>query len=161
MSTRIEKAKRLFQQGFSCSQAVFSTYAVEQGIAEETALKLSQVFGGGMSHMGLTCGAVTGALLVLSLHFGRSHVEDWEAKDLTYTLAQEFCRRFSELHGSINCTDLLGCSLKSSHGLEIATEKGLFQKYCNGFVEDACRLLEKLIKEGKKKKKISHKKSPK
>jgi len=76
------------------------------------ALKLSQVLGGGISHLGLTCGAVTGALLAISLNFGRSRAEDKAAKALTYELAQEFCRRFTEKHGSTNCSDLLGCSLK-------------------------------------------------
>lgn len=150
MSKKTEEARKLFEEGFSCSQAVFTPYAEEQGIPREKALKLSQVLGGGVSHMGLTCGAVMGALLVLGLHFGRSRAEDRAAKDLTYALAQKFCQRFTELHGSINCSDLIGCSLKTPHGLALATEKGLFQKYCTGFVEDACRLLEELLDEGEK-----------
>jgi C_GCAxxG_C_C family probable redox protein len=153
MAKNIEKAKRLFQDGFSCSQAVFTPYAVEQGIPEEKALKLSQVLGGGVSHMGLLCGAVTGALLIIGLNFGRSRAEDKASKDLTYTLAQKFCHRFTELHGSINCSDLIGCSLKTPQGLALANEKDLFEKYCTGFVEDACRLLEEIIEEGQKQQK--------
>ncbi|MDD8020310.1 MAG: C-GCAxxG-C-C family protein [Acidobacteriota bacterium] len=152
MSKEMTRARELFEKGFSCSQAVFTPYAVEQGLTEEKALKLSQVLGGGMSHQGLTCGALTGALLVISLHFGRSQADDKAAKDLTYSLAQKFCRRFTELHGSINCSDLIGCSLKTPQGLALANEHDLFDKYCTGFIEDSCRLLEEIIEEGNKKK---------
>ncbi|HRD02313.1 MAG TPA: C-GCAxxG-C-C family protein [Candidatus Saccharicenans sp.] len=151
MSEKKDRARELFDEGFSCSQAVFTPYAVEQGILEEKALKMSQVLGGGMSHQGLTCGAVTGALLVISLHFGRSQAEDTAAKNLTYSLAQEFCQRFFELYESINCSDLIGCSLKTPQGRELASEHDLFDKYCTGFIEDACRLLEEIIEEGYKK----------
>ncbi len=152
MSEKVARAGKLFHQGFSCSQAVFTPYALEAGLDEETALKLSQVLGGGMSHMGLTCGAVTGALLVISLHFGRTRAEDKAAKERTYELAQKFCRQFTEKFGSINCTDLIGCSLKTAHGLALAGEKNLFEKYCTRYVEEACLLLEQVIEEGKKKK---------
>ncbi|HEK85844.1 MAG: C-GCAxxG-C-C family protein [Candidatus Saccharicenans sp.] len=143
-----EKARELFDRGFSCSQAVFVPYAVNLGLPEEAALKMSQVLGGGVSHQGLTCGAVMGALLVLGLHFGRSHPEDLTSKELTYFLAQNFCRQFIELHGSINCSDLIGCSLKTPHGLALAHEKNLFQKFCTGYVKDACCLLDEIIQEG-------------
>ena len=152
MSDKKERARKLFDEGFSCSQSVFTPYAVEQGLPEEKALKLSQVLGGGISHMGLTCGAVTGALLVISLHFGRSQAKDMAAKELTYSLAQIFCQKFTELHGSINCSDLIGCSLKTSHGRQLASEHDLFDKYCTGFIEDSCRLLEEIIEEGYEKK---------
>ncbi|MGB9835590.1 MAG: C-GCAxxG-C-C family protein [Candidatus Saccharicenans sp.] len=147
MPGRADRAKELFRQGFSCSQAVFTPFAVEKGLDEVTALKLSQVLGGGLAHLGLTCGAVTGALLALSLNFGRSKVEDKAAKELTYQLAARFVARFTEKFGSINCSDLIGCSLKTPQGLALATEHGLFQKYCSGFVEEAARIVEELIAE--------------
>ncbi|MCR4410167.1 MAG: C-GCAxxG-C-C family protein [Candidatus Saccharicenans sp.] len=155
MSDRVTRARKLFQEGFSCSQAVFTPFAVEAGLEEETALKLSQVMGGGMSHLGLTCGAVTGALLVIGLHFGRTRAEDRAAKELTYELAQKFCRQFTEKFGSINCTDLIGCSLKTPQGLELASQNNLFEKFCSGYVEEAGRLLEEILSEGKRKQKIN------
>ncbi len=152
MTKKAEQAKALFKEGFSCSQAVFKPFAVEAGLEQEKALKLSQVLGGGLAHMGMLCGAVSGALLVISLHFGRSRADDLASKELTYELAQEFCRRFAGRHGSINCSDLLGCSLKTPQGRELASEKKLFEKYCAVYVEDACRLLEKIMNEGRRKK---------
>jgi hypothetical protein len=37
-----------FQEGFCCSQAVFTTLFVEIGVERDTALKISQAFCGGM-----------------------------------------------------------------------------------------------------------------
>jgi len=60
--TRADDAAATFTNGFSCSQAVCLAFADDFGIDRETALKLSCALGGGMSHTGNTCGAVTGAL---------------------------------------------------------------------------------------------------
>ena len=78
--SRTERALALFKEGFSCSQAVAAVFAEEHGLAVETALRLSQGFGGGMARMADTCGAVTGAILVLGLKHGRTRAADDEAK---------------------------------------------------------------------------------
>ncbi|MBU0533717.1 MAG: hypothetical protein KJ887_02815 [Candidatus Omnitrophica bacterium] len=43
-----EKAVVLFKNGFSCSQAVLSTFGEKFNIDRNIALKLSDSFGGGM-----------------------------------------------------------------------------------------------------------------
>ncbi len=43
------------------------------------AYKVSSGFGGGM-HFDQTCGAVTGAFMVIGLKFGRTRADDIEAK---------------------------------------------------------------------------------
>ena len=48
---KTDKALSCYKEGFSCSQAVFSTYAVDMGLNRERALKVSQAFGGGMGGM--------------------------------------------------------------------------------------------------------------
>jgi hypothetical protein len=60
-----DSAAALFSQGLSCSQAVFSEYAGEYGLDKDAASKIASGFGGGMGRMGLTCGAVTGAYIVI------------------------------------------------------------------------------------------------
>jgi len=59
--SRIDTAVARFEEGCSCVQAIFSTYAESLGMDRQTAMKLSSGFGGGMGRMALTCGAVTGA----------------------------------------------------------------------------------------------------
>ena len=71
---RKEKAVELFKQQFNCSQAVFTAYRKTDVLDEENALKLSTVFGAGIACTGTeTCGAVSGALLAISMHHGRGH----------------------------------------------------------------------------------------
>ncbi len=55
----VERAALCFKEGFSCAQTVFSTYGPQFGLDREMALKVAGAFGGGMAHMGRTCGAVT------------------------------------------------------------------------------------------------------
>ena len=43
----VDKAVKYYSNNFNCSQAVFTTYATELGLDEETALKMSTQFGGG------------------------------------------------------------------------------------------------------------------
>ena len=64
---RSKHAVSCFKDGFSCSQALLSTYGDQFGLNHELALKVSGAFGGGMGRMGETCGAVTGAFMVIGL----------------------------------------------------------------------------------------------
>ena len=57
---KAKQAAYCFNNGFSCSQAILSTYGKELGMDRETALKVSGAFGGGMARMAETCGAVAG-----------------------------------------------------------------------------------------------------
>lgn len=75
----VERAVSSFKEGFSCSQALLSTYGPEPGVDRRTALRVSGAFGGGICRMGETCGAVTGALMVVGLKYGRTMAEDEEA----------------------------------------------------------------------------------
>lgn len=47
----VDKAVSCFKEGFSCFQAVLSTYAEQLGLDKNSALKVSGTFGGGMAGM--------------------------------------------------------------------------------------------------------------
>ena len=79
--TEEEARYRLFDQGFDCAQTVFSAFAEELDLDEETALKIAAGFGGGM-HLGDMCGCVTGGLMVLGLKYGWNEEGDAVGKDL-------------------------------------------------------------------------------
>jgi len=72
-----------FFSGFNCAQAVFSTYSSEFGLEPELALRISSSFGGGMGYIGETCGAVTGAFMLIGLKYGKVKAEDNAAKEKT------------------------------------------------------------------------------
>ncbi len=91
---RVERAVSRFKTGFSCSQALLSTYDTQFGLTRETALRVSGAFGGGMGRRGETCGAVTGAFMLIGLKHGMTSVDDAVAKEETYRLVNEFVARF-------------------------------------------------------------------
>ncbi len=143
--TRPEKAVACFKEGFSCSQAVFSAFADEAGLARTAALKIAQPFGGGIAHRGELCGAVAGALLAIGLKHGRTRPEDLEARDRTYRLVNDLMDRFRAAHGSLDCPALLGVHIGTPEGMEAAKVRNLFQTVCPRYVATASVLLEELL----------------
>ncbi|NIO48379.1 MAG: hypothetical protein GTN73_02915 [Candidatus Aminicenantes bacterium] len=142
---KVDRAVSSFKEGFNCSQSVLSTYSKLFGLNHEVALKIAQAFGGGMARMGQTCGAVTGAFMVLGLKHGKVKAEDEEAKEKTYELVREFVKRFKSVHGSIMCKDLLGYDLAIPEERKEVEKKQICETRCPEFVRDSVEILEKLL----------------
>lgn len=140
-----DAAIECFSLGFNCAQAVFSTYCVDLGLEPEMAKRIACGFGAGMGYIGETCGAVTGALMLIGLKYGKVAVEDNAAKDKTYELAQEFTRRFKAINNSVNCKELLGFDLSIPGELANVKEKQLFRIICPKFVRDSSLIIEELL----------------
>lgn len=145
MSVKPEQAVNIFKEGSNCSQAVISVYAEDFGLSRENALKIAHGFGGGMGRMTHTCGAVTGAFMVLGLKYGNADIHDKEARERIYGLVREFARRFENRNGSIVCRELLGCDISKPAGAAAAKENGLFTSVCPKMVGDAVEILEEMM----------------
>lgn len=143
---KIDNAVSCFKEGFSCSQAILSTYGALLGLERETALKMAAGFGGGMGRMALTCGAVTGAFLVIGLKYGATSAKDADARGKTYQVVREFTEQFQSRNGSIACKDLLGCDISTTEGFERAKQKDLINAICPKMVEDAAEILEEILR---------------
>ncbi len=141
MSTKVDKVMECFGE-FDCSQAILSAWCEDYGLDKKTALKLSCGFAAGMARLGHTCGAVTGAYLVISLKYGKSQIDDTNSKEKTFELIQEFDKRFIEKYGTTNCRELLGVDLRYGD-MTIAKEQ--VQKKCSGFVRDAAEILDAIL----------------
>jgi C_GCAxxG_C_C family probable redox protein len=143
--SRAEEAKKQFEKGFSCAPAVLSTYSEQLGLEKKLALKIACGFGGGIGRMGRTCGAVTGALMVIGLKHGQVNLADEESQKRTYTLVKEFVDKFTALHGSIECRELIGYDLSNSDERKSARDSGVFKNKCPSFVYDSARILEDVL----------------
>jgi len=143
--TKQDEANACFMGGFTCSAAVFSTFAPELGLDAGTAKKIACGFGAGISKTGNICGAVSGAILVIGLKYGKDTPKDNAATDKTRALVREFIREFTAQHGSINCTELLGYNLNVPEEYEQARNSTLFVTRCPVFVRDAVAILEKMV----------------
>ena len=143
-TSRIDAAARHFREGFSCSQSVLAAFAPELGLDADAALRVSAAFGGGMGRLGHTCGAVTGALMVLGLRYGAT-VADPAAKELTYAKARDFVAKFEARHGATDCADLLGLNIDTPEGQAAAREANLFKTTCPGLVASAAEIVGQMI----------------
>jgi C_GCAxxG_C_C family probable redox protein len=141
---RIDLARSRFSDGFSCSQSVLAAFAPELGLDADAALRVSAAFGGGMGRLGHTCGAVTGALMVLGLRYGAT-VADPAAKELTYAKARDFVAKFEARHGATDCADLLGVNIGTPEGQAVAREANLFKTTCPGLVASAAEIVGQMI----------------
>lgn len=141
-SPAVSEAVKTFKEGLSCSQAILLAFGARYGLNEDTAIKISRSFGGGMARTCQTCGAATGAYMVLGLSCDGDDPKS--VKEKNYALVNEFARRFKELHGDVNCQNLLGCNLGTSEGQEYFKNNNLVYR-CRDFVRDAAIILEDLI----------------
>lgn len=142
---RVERAVSCFEEGFSCSQAVCSAFGPQFGLNREMALKVSGVFGGGLGRMGETCGAVTGALMVIGLKYGNIRAEDKKTKLKAYSFVREFVDEFKLRNGSITCRELIDCDISTPEGMKLAEKKELFATLCPKFVHDAAEIIEHIL----------------
>jgi C_GCAxxG_C_C family probable redox protein len=139
-----DDAVSLFRGDCNCAQAVLGAYAEELRVEPDMACRIACGFGGGMRRAE-TCGAVTGALMVIGLKHGPSRCGDKDGKDRAYRLAAEFQQRFASRHGSTICRDLLGCDISTEDGHRQAKEQEMFDRRCPAFVRDAAAILQELL----------------
>jgi C_GCAxxG_C_C family probable redox protein len=143
--SRAIEAKRQFEKGFACAPAVLSTYSEQYGLDKTLALKIACGFAGGIGRMGRTCGAVTGGVMVIGLKHGQASLADEGSEQETHKLVREFIERFTALHGSTVCRELIGYDLSDAGELELARKSGVFRDKCPGFVYDAAHILEDIL----------------
>jgi C_GCAxxG_C_C family probable redox protein len=98
-----------------------------------------------MARMAETCGALTGAFMVIGLKNGRTQAKDDAAKEKTYALCQELVRRFRARHGSLRCKELLGCDIGTPEGAKIARDKKLHDDLCPHLIVSAVEILQDLL----------------
>ena len=151
MGKKAEKAKKLFKDGYNCSQAVLGAFCEDIGLDFETAVKLSSSFGGGMGRMREVCGAVSGMFMAAGLKYGYSSPEDIEGKTRHYKLIQQMAEEFRNKNGSIICRELLGRqeSETSSHVPSARTKEYYKKRPCAELVEDAAEIFENILAQKK------------
>lgn len=137
MADRVELKQKMLA-GANCSQSVLGAFADRFDYSEEELHRISAAFGGGMQR-GDTCGAVSGALMALSLEYG----DDME---LLRQKVAELQQAFSERFGSTICRELLGYDFSVPGERERCAASGIKQERCPEYVCAAVELLEEIFK---------------
>lgn len=142
-----DAAAECFMSGFNCAQAVFSTYANTVGIDKTDAFRIACGFGAGMGRRQETCGAVTGAFMVIGCKYGKIKKEDTTSTDITYGLVRKLSDQFIARHGSVSCRELMGCDLQTPEGQQYSKEHNLKTVKCARYVRDAAEIVETILEE--------------
>lgn len=144
--TKSDDAAVSFAKGITCSASVFGAFAQDLGLDEKIARKIACGFGAGISRTGNICGAVSGAIMVIGLKYGKEVPgDDGGATDKTRTLTRQFIQEFEQKHGSANCTGILGHDLSVQAEYDEAAKANLFKTKCPDCVRDAAEILERIL----------------
>jgi C_GCAxxG_C_C family probable redox protein len=139
-----QKAKANFSTRLNCAQSILATFGPDLGVEEETCFRIAEAFGGGIANSGQMCGAVIGSLMVIGLKYGRTESDDLEKRDKTDQLAKLFTDKFTSLHATTNCKELINYDISTPAKLEKAKAAKVFQN-CNNFVKDSVGILNDLL----------------
>lgn len=147
--SRADRAAALFESGYSCGQAVVCAFADKMGLPEEDALLLSAALGGGLCRMRETCGAFTGALIVLGKVCGSADAADTQAKAALYAQGQLIGIQFQQRFGTLCCRELINLPKDAPLSPEPTPRTPEFydKRPCTRFVREAARLLAEQVGE--------------
>lgn len=135
-------AKRYFEEGYNCAQAVLLAFYEETGLSQRQAALLASTFGGGMGKMREVCGAVSGMLMVEGLLRGYDEPKAKEEKAEVYARVRDLAERFREKNSSIICRDLLiDTETKPGGEPEARTAAYYERRPCGCYVEDAAYIV--------------------
>lgn len=130
----VEKANELHKKGYNCAQAVFCAFSDVLELDEVTAYKIAEGFGSGMGGQFETCGALTGAYMVISMHNSDGTLGSKKTRPMTYQLFKEASARFRETAKSTLCREIKGRT------------GGPVLRSCNDCVTDAAKIVVDILK---------------
>lgn len=142
--SEIDDALEFFAQGYGCSQAVLAAYAPALGLDLRQAMRLSAPFSAPLCPDGL-CGALSGALMVLSQARGAADCLSAAARSELRAFTDELSDGFRDRFGSIVCRDIVGADLRTAAGMAQAREGGLITARCTPALRGAVELLADLL----------------
>jgi len=135
--------KKVFDTN-NCAQAVFAAYAEDYDIDKDKALSLAIGFGAGMGRLQETCGAISGAIMVLGLASDYREGDGRDKVNHVFAKIRSFVEDFTKKHGSHTCRKLLGCNLLTEEGQKYFVDNNLRDKCCD-YVQFSCDLLDKYL----------------
>ena len=141
-------AETYIGQRFLCSESCLMALAKCQGVDSPLIPRIATGFGAGIGRSGETCGAVTGAVMGLSIKYGRDNVEP--VKDRRpYWYATEMLERFKAEHGELTCPALLGLDIAKPADYDEYSKRNLWASHCTKYILSATGIACDIINENK------------
>lgn len=148
VSNTRKAAEEFFASGLFCAESVVLALAKAQGIESDLLPKVATAFCSGMARTCGICGALTGAIMGVSLGLGRSDASGTVQQSYTATqrLIQEFEQEFEQEFGARDCHVLLGCDLNTPEGQATFRENRLGER-CVQYTSKATEIAARIVSE--------------
>ncbi len=142
LKERPSQALTLLKSGQPCSELILGAYAPSLGLSRGEAFEIGLRLAGKMN-MTETCGAVTGAWLILGKQYGLGCSQQGDAA--TEAALQRFTHDFVADQGTITCRKLLNGQPCPALLRQVAGETALPDGVCPKLVKEAAELLESML----------------
>jgi len=139
-------ADTLASEKFLCSECCLMALARCQGVESPLIPRIATGFGAGIARNGEICGALSGAVMGLSLRYGRDKVEPIKDKG-PYWYSIELLKRFRKEHGQVRCPALLGLDLAKPSDYEEFNRRNLWEHNCTRYILSATKIAIDIIDE--------------
>lgn len=116
-----------------------------KNIHSEIIPRISTGFCGGIARTCGLCGAVSGAVMAISLFYGRN-APDVPIENC-YVPVQKMVEMFEKKFGSTNCRELTGVDLGTEEGRKNFQSANMIEQ-CRNYTEEATRMAMSIIGEG-------------
>ncbi len=136
----VNQAKKYAEEGFLCSEAVLKALSQALNVKSKIIPRIATGFGAGIGRHGEICGALSGAIMGLSLQFGRDHPTETPEDKPPYEFSQTMMNLFIARFGHIRCNDLLGLDISSENDLQVYRKQNFWETKCRDFIEGATGL---------------------
>ena len=135
-------AESHFENGLLCAESVVSAIAEYQGVDDHLASKMATGFCSGMARTCGPCGALSGAVMGISLVLGRESKSDTVAA--TYEATKELIEEFESEFGAKDCHKLLGCDIGTEEGMAHFRSQNL-RASCSNYTRKATEIAVQIL----------------
>ena len=145
----MNNAKAFAEEGFLCSEAVLLALSKAIEVENESIPRIATGFGGGIGRCGEICGALSGAIMGLGLHFGRDHPSETTDDQSPYEYSHTMANLFIDRIGYIRCKDILGVDISQEEGVKQYRQDKLWETKCRDIIKITAGLAYDVLKANK------------
>jgi C_GCAxxG_C_C family probable redox protein len=131
----INNAEAFAEEGFLCSEAVLLALSKTMGVENNIIPRIATGFGGGIGRHGEICGALSGAIMGLGLHYGRDHPSETAEGQPPYEYSHTMVNLFIAQFGHIRCKDILGIDISCEEGVKQYQQDKLWKTKCRDIIK--------------------------
>lgn len=131
----VQEVADQFASGLNCAQITAAHFADRVDKDPDELKLITAAFGGGFG-IGGTCGAITGAMVILGLVHGITNKSQADQAEIMNMKRQQFMKEFDARHPEHGCTELL------DHYID---DPDTDPRPCPQLVADAINILEEIL----------------